>query len=264
MPPLLYHGRLPAGALVSADLVAAPEPPRQRPSPRGASNPPAPIWFSTSDATDLIFNQNQRVTGWSARPPATAQARLVGFNEAGTGWDSANPALEFTAKTHGGLFISDALPSTACFSIGLLYLPAAKTDAQTLLSLQARDDDDYLFLSAENDEIRFAMKRSDQTLSAPDPQKLTLLVLSSDGASVRLSLNRNTAISTACALPPLPRDPFIGCRGGAPSLLWQLCRFKVTRVVILPDTDVLAGEVARAPEAALDLWQERLRHGFQG
>lgn len=262
MPPLLYQGRLPAGALVAADL-SAPVPQPARTSPTIPSAPPAPIWLSTANAARLSFNQSQRVTGWAAMPPATVQATCVGFNETGTGWDSTNQALDFVAKTHGGLCIHDALPASARFSLGLIYLPDGKTAAQTLLSLQAKDEDDYLFLSAQNDEIRFAMKRGDQSLSAPDPQKLTLLVLASDGQHVRLSLNRNTAISTVCALPSLPRDLYIGCRGGARSLLGKLGSFKLTDVLIWPDVDVLAGEVARAPEAALDLWQERLRHGFQ-
>jgi len=38
--------------------------------------------------------------------------------------------------------------------------------------------------------------------------------LSSDGQRVRMSANRDLAISVACALPAAPLDLFLGCRGG--------------------------------------------------
>lgn len=76
-----------------------------------------------------------------------------------------------------------------------------------------------------------------------------------------MSANRDLAISVACALPAAPLDLFLGCRGGSRSLLGKLGSFQASDLLIWPDQDVLAGEVARAPEAALSLWQERLRNG---
>lgn len=255
--PILFPGRLPAGALVdSSEIVAAP-----RAIARPKLGPPAPIWFSTTDVESLSFNSDRRVSRWHAKHPSAAVAAPVKFNDKGTGWDSGLAALDFVAKTHGGLCISDQLPSGACFSIGLIYTPPAKHDAQTLLSLQIKGEDGYAFMSAEDSFVRFGLKGGDQSLSAPDPQKLTLLILSSDGQKVRMSLNRDLAISVDCALAAAPLDLFIGCRGGTRSLLNKLGSFTLTDVLMWPNEDVLAGEVARAPDAALSLWQERLRDG---
>jgi hypothetical protein len=258
--PILFNGALPAGALVGEGLAPAP----RAITPVVDLGPPAPIWFSTARIETLEFNAENRVTGWQAMPPATACARALRFNGVGTGWDAEASALDFVEKTHGGLCIADVLPQANRFSVGLIYTPPPKRDAQTLLSLQAKGADDYMFLSAENDFVRFGMKGGDANLSAPDPQKLTLLVLASDGVQVRMALNRDLAISADCALEPAPLDLFIGCRGGVRSLLGKLGSFKLTDVLIWPDQNVLAGEVARAPEAALVIWQERLRNALQG
>jgi hypothetical protein len=260
--PIHFDGALPLGALVGTGFS---QPTAPRPVAAKVNlGPPAPIWFSTAQSERLGFNRDQRVTAWQAMPPATVHARPVHFNAEGTGWDSAARALDFVEKTHGGLCIEAALPQAQRFSVGLIYTPPVKRDAQTLLSLQAKGAENYLFLSAENDFVRFGMKGGDANLSAPDPQKLTLLVLSSDGAKVRMALNRDLAISVDCKLDPAALDIFIGCRGETRSLLNKLGSFKLTDVLIWPDQDVLAGEVVRAPDAALALWQERLRHAQQG
>ncbi len=259
MPPILFPGKLPAGALVEPGLPTAKPKPRTQP----VAGPPAPLWFSTRQPDRLEFNRTGRVTAWTACAPATASARAVGFNDTGTGWDAEARALDFTEKTHGGLCVDAALPRGDRFSVGLIYLPPPKRDAQTLLSLQAKGADDYLFLSAENDFVRFGIKGGDQSLTAPDPQRLTLVVLSSDGQNVRMAINRDVSVSLDCALPAAPLDLFIGCRGGSRSLLGKLGSFKLTDVLVWPGDDVLAGVVSRAPEAALNLWQERLRDGIQ-
>lgn len=260
--PIIYNGALPLGALVGDDFTIAT--PRRPARPAVDLAPPAPIWFSTKRTDTLSFNGNRRVTGWQAIAPATVQARPARFNTEGTDWDSANLALDFVEKIHGGLCIDGALPEAPSFSIGLIYTPPVKRDAQTLLSLQAKDAEDYLFLSAENDFVRFGMKGGDVSLSAPDPQKLTLLVLAFDGTQVRMAMNRDLAISQNLVLEPAARDLFIGCRGEARSLLNKLGSFKLTDVLIWPEQDVLAGEVTRAPEAALALWQERQCHAHKG
>jgi hypothetical protein len=259
--PILFNGALPLGALVGKGAAPAPARPL---APAIDLGPPAPVWFSTARQDRLSFNRDGRVTGWQAMAPATAQARPARFNSEGTGWDAETQALDFVEKIHGGLCIEDALPQTGCFSLGLIYTPPPKRDAQTLLSLQAKGAEDYLFLSAESGFVRFGMKGGDASLHAPDPQKLTLLLLASDGAKVRMALNRDLAVAVDCALAPAAFDLFLGCRGEARSLLNKLGSFKLTDVLIWPDQDVLAGEVARAPEAALGLWQERLRHAQQG
>ncbi|MGV8952359.1 MAG: hypothetical protein ACOH2M_14730 [Cypionkella sp.] len=261
MPPLLFQGRLPAGALVGEDF--GPAPVVRAAAPVVSLGPPAPIWFSTTARETLQFNKDQRVTGWQAMAPTSARAEPVGFNSGGTGWDSALGALDFVEKTHGGLCVANLLPDGSQFSVGLIYTPPAKRDAQTLLSLQAKGEDGYAFLSAENAFVRFGLKGGDESLSAPDPQKLTLLVLSSDGRKVRMALNRDLAISVDCALSAAPLDIYIGCRGGARSLLGKLGSFTLTDLLVWPDVDVLAGDVARAPDAALAVWQERLRNGVQ-
>ena len=255
---IFYPGMLPAGALIDADFTPTPARVVIAPKPLG---PPAPIWFSTRDADSLEFTSASRVTGWAACAPSTAHARPVGFNKDGTGWDAASQSLDFVEKTHGGLCVADAISDGSCFSLGLIYTPPPKRDAQTLLSLQAREDESYAFLSAESGFIRFGLKGGEASLHLPDPQRLTLLLLSSDGQRVRMSANRDLAISVACALPAAPLDLFLGCRGGSRSLLGKLGSFQASDLLIWPDQDVLAGEVARAPEAALSLWQERLRNG---
>jgi hypothetical protein len=260
--PIHFSGALPSGALVGNGFTLAI--PARPSSPAANLAPPAPIWFSTERMDKLSFNRNLRVTGWQAMAPATIEARPVRFNTEGTAWDSEGLALDFVEKIHGGLCITGALPAARSFSVGLIYTPPMKRDAQTLLSLQAKGEEDYLFVSAESDFVRFGMKGGDANLSASDPQKLTLLVLAFDGAQVRMALNRDLAISQDCALEPAARDLFIGCRGEARSLLNKLGSFKLFDVLIWPELDVLAGEVTRAPEAALALWQERLRHAHNG
>jgi hypothetical protein len=255
---LFYAGRLPKGALIDAELT--PPPARKIAAPI-SYGPAAPVIFTTSQG--LSLNGAGRVTAWESVPPAIARAERVSFNDEGTGFDPELRALDFVAKTHGGLCVADVIPNGALFSIGLIYAPPPKRDAQTLLSLQAKGDDDYAFLSAEDATIRFALRGGDESLSVPDPQKLTLLVMSSDGRKVRLSVNRELAASVDCALPATPLDIFLGCRGGTRSLLGKLGSFTLTDMLVWPNEDVLAGEVTRAPTAALALWQERLRNGVR-
>lgn len=256
MPPLQFHGKLPPGALVDGNF--GPVTHQTLPTSPALHAPPAPLWFSTRAPESLEFNAEGRVTRWQSTPPGLA-ATPVSFNSAGTGWAKAPAALDFTAGQHGGLGIKAAIAQGSCFSLALIYSQDAKRDALTLLSLQAKGDENYVFLNAEAGSLRLAVKGSTASLSTPDPKKLTLLVLSSDGESLKLAVNRAEAQPMAYALSEAPLDLFLGCRGASRSLIGKLGHFSLSDLLIWPGVDVLAGSFARAPQPALSLWQERQR-----
>lgn len=253
---LLYPGRLPIGALLDHDMPAAPA----TASPAATLPPPAPIWFSTAATDTLELNENGRVTAWQA-VGQPARLTALNHNREGTVWDRAAKALQFQGRTHGGLGADAILPHGNCFSLGMIYTPLPKGHTMTLCSLQAVDSEDYLFLSAWNGIIRFALRENEANFSQTEPKTTTLLVLSSNGTQVKLAVNRGPCSAIDFAIPDLPHDLFIGCRGSARSLVNKLGSFDLTDVMIWPDQDVLSGQHAQAPESALAHWQERLRHG---
>jgi hypothetical protein len=256
MPPLQFHGKLPPGALVDGNF--GPVTHQTLATSPALQAPPAPLWFSTRAPESLEFNAEGRVTRWQSTPPGLA-ATPVSFNSAGTGWATSPPALDFTGRQHGGLCVEAALPQGSCFSLALIYAQSEKRDALTLLSLQAKGDENYIFLNAEAGSLRLAVKGGEASLSTQDPKKLSLLVLSSDGESLKLAVNRAEAQPMACALSDAPLDLFLGCRGASRSLIGKLGHFSLSDLLIWPGLDVLAGSFARAPQPALTLWQERQR-----
>lgn len=258
---LLYPGLLPPGALLNdaaIPVVAAP-PLRER----RALPPPAPIWFSAARADAFTFNDAGRVQTWAAMGQPNLRAEAVSHNKDGTEWRDTRGALQFHAKIHSGLTLPKIVPHGNLFSIGLIYQPPQQGSAMAIASLQAAENDNYFFISAENGVIRFAERDAETSLGHAEPATPTLVVISSDGSRVKMTVNRSLATSVDCALPDLPHDFLIGCRGTVRSLVNKLGSFGLTDVMIWPDQDVLAEGIARAPEAALAHWQERLQNGCE-
>lgn len=273
--PILFPGPLPAGALLGSgsgplDRPAAASAPPPAPVRAKAADPapPAPIWFTTACYETLHLSPAGRVLHWHARSDAgvdvAATASPLSFNKDGTALDPVSGHLLFQAQSHSGLAISGHLQAGKPFSVGLIYHSDAGADALSLLSLQAAGDADYAYVSAEQGFIRFARREGGPLLSAPDPRKCVLLVLAHDGRTVRLSVNRSTALTAPLALPAGGAlSLMLGCRGLARPLYNKLGSFALSDVMIWPE-DVLARDFARAPQEALALWQERSRDGSQG
>ena len=258
--PILYPGSLPQGALIGQG--DAPAPVETASGQQVAKGPPAPVWFSAQAPETLDLQEDGRICGWHAVGDTTLRAEVMEFNKEGTPRDKIRGNVLFRAQSHGGLVIDGQL-SGALFSFGLVYNSDAKRDALSLFSLQAENDSDYFYLAAESGFLRFGQREGGPLLSVVDPRKTVLMVFSSDGAKVRFAVNRTAAVAVDCGLPNVDLKLMLGCRGYSRPLFNKLGTFTLSDVLIWPGQDVLAGDFARAPDAALALWQERVRNGDQ-
>ena len=258
--PILYPGALPLGALIGKD--DAPAPVKPAPAPVAAKGPPAPVWFSTQAPESFDLQEDGRICGWHAVGAPGQRAEVMEFNKEGTPRDKIRGNLLFRAQSHGGLIIDGPLSQTP-FSVGMLYTSDPKRDALSLFSLQATGDSEYSYMTAESGFLRFGHRDGEPVVSVVDPRKTVLMVFSYDGTMARLAVNRVPAVSVGCVLPKSALKLMLGCRGFSRPLYNKLGTFILSDVMIWPGQDVLAGEFARAPDAALALWQERVRNGDQ-
>ena len=258
--PILYPGVLPLGALIGKG--DAPAPVQPAPAPVVAKGPPAPVWFSAQASENFDLQEDGRISCWRAVGDKSQRAEVMEFNKEGTPRDKIRGQVLFRAQSHGGLMIDGLLPN-APFSIGMLYTSDTKRDALSLFSLQAVGDADYSYLTAESGFLRFGHRDGEPVVSVADPRKTVLAVFSYDGTVARLAVNRAGAVSVDCVLPKAALKLMLGCRGFSRPLYNKLGTFILSNVMIWPGQDVLAGEFARAPDAALALWQERVRNGDQ-
>lgn len=230
---LVYHGRLPPGALVNHRA-------------EGLWLHAEPGAFADADAPGRIF-------AWQAKA-GEGVAVAVGPNKTGTLTAPGRAALRFESGEQGGLVLPGALADTARCSFGLIWHPAA-ADAETLLTLQPGDGG-YLYLAAAGGTIRVERKGGGLDLRAAQPDGPVLVICGLSGGQVRLAVNDAPPAAAPAAMPPAPADLFIACRGQRAGLRGKLGAFALTDVFVWPGHDCLAapGDPARA--AALAQWRE--------
>lgn len=250
MAPLLYKGALPTGALVQ----------KTGGLPFDAVTDPfaSPLWF-TAAPDRLHHGAGGGVIGWSAQPDRPEQATPVSFNEAGTGFDPALGALCFTEDSHAGLIIAEALPKGEPFSFALIFRSTAK-EIRTLVTLQTRGTEDYIFVSGEDRSLRAASRSGADACMLPDPGGVILLLCTIGDGVVQLSVNDAAAVAGRSPALPGPVDLFLGCRSGSRSLRNKIGCFDLFDLMVWPDLNVLADPMARAPHVARTAWLQRRAH----
>lgn len=254
---LIYHGRLPPGALVSPPS-AAPEPqPPPEPPPQRTS---AAIWLSAgSGEVEAMPGAPDRIRRW-IDPVSEAEAVAVKPNAAGTLLDRGpRPALVFSARENGGLALAGAIPDARRLSFGVIFEPVS-AETETLLTLQPADAEDHLYLAGQSGAIRLGQDRGALDLRqalALTPGRPVLVLCSLDGERVALAVNGGPPVTgrLAAALSGAA-DLFIGCRGRRAVMKRRLGSFRLSDVFLWSGEGLGGGDAA----TALDLWRER-SHG---
>lgn len=251
---LIYPGKLPPGALLSAEGAAArPAPPPAPPPPRPD---PAPVWFRADQG--IALNPAGRLAEWQAQDGAAA--RPVVYNDEGNEV-VAGRAVCFSHRSHNGLVVEAASPAEAV-TLGLI-LSRERRDPETVAALQVTGEDGYTFLSVDGGEVRLGQKGGEAGLSLPDPGGVMLLMLSVGAGVAALSVNGGATKETALSLSPGLVRLFFGCRGDARALTNKMGPFRLSDALLWPGQALLAeGVSGRAMLPVIRLWQERQRHGL--
>lgn len=240
---LTYPGPLPEGALVRATKPASTGP-----------LPPAPLWLDAGAGVTL--SDTGGVLLWSAQTGAHT-AFPVPANASGTPYEVQT--LRFAAGENGGLVLPDAIPDLSSVSFAAILSPNLP-DARTLLSLQAKGSDDYIFLSLEDMRLRVAQRGSDVELTMtlkPDSRVPLLILCTFHAGLVRLSVNGGTAVTGNLPIDPAAADLFIGCRNGRGGMKNKLGSFDLSDVLLWPGQDL-----PLAPTSLIALWEDRCRRGL--
>jgi hypothetical protein len=234
---ILYPSALPPGALVRPDR-----------------SPPAPVWLSAAALTP------PRVTHWPAMGGAWA-AEAVAANASGTLCQTQPHALSFETGVNGGLMLAGAIPAAECVTLGLVC--AGLAEARSLMALQPRGGEGYVFLAAERGLLRLGQKGGAAELALALPEDGAALVLCAlSGGEVRLAVNGGAAQAVPLDFPPGPADVFLGCRGPQAGLRNKLGRFRLSDVLVWPGQDLLARPGDPGLAGARAFWQERRRDGL--
>lgn len=258
MAALVYHGRLPAAALVRVDDAILGTDNRAVPNEDHAM-PPAPVWFTAPDRASLTRGPLGRIVAWAARHPGDLIARSMAFDAEGTLYDDATGSLVFEARIHTGLVATGLLPESGAFSFAVIYAPIAP-NPRTIVTIQGRGDENYAFVSAEDGQMRIGMKDGDQVLTLADPGGMTLLSGAVDGNQIRMAVNDGPEVRGAFAVKPGEIDIFIGCRGAGRSLRNKIGDFRLYDVMIWPGVDILSATNQKAADSARLLWQQRCKN----
>lgn len=252
--PILFPGRLPPGALVHGHTTApAIIPPTDR---------PAPIWLTVDPACCEFSEANPgRITGWQARGDQNATALAVAANESGTHFVPSPPHLQFETGVNGGMFLPDTIPDADCVTVGMICRLDPGEDARTLLSLQSRGDDNYLFLSGDDGNLRLTQKTGEEELMLPLPEpaaKAVLLLFAVASGRMFMAVNAAQPVSATTVNNPVGRaDLFVGCRNARSGLQNKLGRFTLTDVMIWPGKNLFDSPDNPALAAAEVLWKAR-------
>jgi len=257
---IIFPGRLPPGALVQGG------------SPKTAmagefTEIPAPIWL-TADISSFEFSETApgRIIAWQSSGSVKFKAEAVAANELGTLFLPAPGRLQFTTGTNCGIILPDAIAEAENVTIGLIFHADETEDPRTLMSLQSRGDDNYLFLSGDDGNLRLTQKTGDEELVTPLPNAgtgATLLLCAVERDRVYMGVNGGTAVTTATASTPSGMaDLFLGCRNARSGLHNKLGRFTLTDVMIWPGKNLLAGPNDPALNAAKALWASRSADGI--
>ncbi|MCB2134949.1 MAG: hypothetical protein KDE08_03230 [Rhodobacteraceae bacterium] len=194
------------------------------------------------------------------------QALAVAANKTGTSI-AENPArLTFRAEENSGLVLADVISDAGTLTFGLIFWPEAGADPRTLLSLQPRGEDDYLFLSGDGGVFRAAQKSEQMELALP-PQAADaaarILICAISGSALRLCLDFGPVAATPLDSPFQGRaDLFIGCRNARAGLRRKLGAFGLTDVMAWPGEDLLSVPDSPALEAVKAVWRDRCAHAI--
>lgn len=246
---LQYPGKLPPGALLTQLPAPVPVLPVAQPDP-------APVWFRASQGVEL--SATGRLASWAAGNGALA--RPVSFNDEGNEVDPGR-AVCFSQRSHGGLVVDAAAPADV-LTLALI-LSRERRDPLTVAALQVAGDEDYIFLSVDDGQVRLGRKESDAGLALPDPGGVMLVMLSLGAGQAALSVNGGAVRRLALPLKPGALRLFLGCRGDARPLLNKLGPFRLSDALLWPGQALLAeGMSGGVLVPVIRLWQERQRHGL--
>lgn len=224
-----FAGTLPPGALVAV---------RQQ-------SDPAPIWFRAEPAS-MVFSQKHpdRVVTWRSADNSGLEAHAVAANKIGTLFRPEPASLLFEAEANGGLILPEVIADASRATFGMIFLPEPSEEPRTLLSLQVRGADDYLFVSGEGGAFRAAQKSGATELAVAHEtgrNRPMLLIFALSGSKMMLAVNGNPAMSAEIDHPPAGRaDLFIGCRNARAGLRRKLGRYGLTDVMVWPGQDLLS------------------------
>ena len=240
------------------DALILPEPPRDlAPSLRDSSA----HWFSADPAfVTWVAGLPQTVTDLRSRTSAACAVQTAANrNHTVFAGQGGSEHLIFAKGQHCGFMWDGAGVDPQNWSCALRF-HAADNDARTLMTLNAKGTDNYVFLQ----QIKGQMILKDQqnthelTRSAICSEGPMLVTLGMSQNRLWLRLSGETTHSSAARIDLHgPLTFFIGCRSNKPRLLKTLGGFALFDVVIWPDSNIL-DQCADGPLEALeqgDLWR---------
>jgi hypothetical protein len=206
------------------------------------------VWYR-ADALTVHRDDSGVVQKWSPQ------------NELGTAAEPVKPntdnlrlsemgGLSFEREVNAGLVIDDALVDPMTFSCAIRFA-SDHGEARTLLTVNPRDHDSYLFLSEKDGHISWQDQKDQSTASIPTPKrggwivagfnegKLSLST-ASVGADVGLPVSSEAMKAELAADFLGASDIFIGCRSHRKGITKTLGSSRVMDVLLWIDQDVCA------------------------
>ncbi|WP_224815704.1 hypothetical protein [Hasllibacter sp. MH4015] len=222
-------------------------------------------WWHGSPAAMQVDPANGAVDLWRNHlggPPAEPTEPNTGNGQLGEIGDLMG--LQCKPGTHCGLVAEDVTQAAGTTTLAIRFYTPPGEDARTLLTLNALQTGNYLFLSetAGTLTIKDDSDLVETTLPCPpqDAPRLAIVSLSGDHLAATLGQARTDAQARAPVLNG-PASLFIGCRNQRPRLLKTLGGALILDVWLFPGRALLHSDDA-ADRAALNalkrhhLWAE--------
>lgn len=227
---------LPAGALCEAtpDVVAVDG-----------------FWWHGSEAALEVDPATQAVARWIGHCDAPACAPTRGNTGQGQiGEIGGLIGLQGRRGVHCGMVAAQVAPKTSTATMAIRYYLPPGEDARTLITLNAEDDGNYLFVS-EQDGVLTAKDdegRAEVSLPCPadDAPRLAIVSLHGDRLAMTLGDARADAQSRDAVLSG-QGSLYIGCRNNRPRLLKTLGSALILDVWLFPGRALLHSPATTAP-----------------
>lgn len=213
------------------------------------------VWLCAEP--DLLEDANDTETSpdWHARcgnviavPARPNMGHSQGITLAGIS------CLAFQPQVNCGYCIPDAISETSPFSIAVIYAPSIEHEPRSLVTINPKEDDNYLFLSERDGAIELTDKAASFSLRHPitqDCKGFRLVVISyangvyslaEEGRIVKHSIDSDYAQRNEDAQRDTSgmSDLFIGCRSHRKGILKTLGKLSLADVFLWQGKDILA------------------------
>lgn len=231
---------LPEAALLKRDGGAQSSAPAARaPSDCGA------IWYR-GQAGAMAYDSAGRIQSWMSEAGETAYP--VRPNQGGGGVHPSG-GMAFETGINGGFVLEDALPQTGAFTCAVRF-ESPGGEARTLVTINPKDQDNYLFLSEKNGEITWQGQKGMGMVECPGQRGAVWALASFSHGQLCLTVAAEgvpfpPALSARADGPGLaeslsgPSDLFIGCRSHRKGILKTLGQSRIHDVLLWPDLSCL-------------------------